>query len=402
MDAEGGGSPDHKHEFGKETRTIRVLAKRQDGKPAASLPVSLLVTLDGAPKQQLAGRTDAKGVAIFAKVPWHEHASYTALAPFGGVNYYASVRFEKGKSEASAVLQVAPTTQESNRVRIGRAHLIIDPSRDGVRVSEVLLLQNDGDKTYSGEPLSLPLFEGAHNLRAEEAVPGTYQIEGSELRYRGYVRPGQSQLHFEYHMPLTGTFERKTVLPIERLFVVLTRANFRLSGAVFKSIKKMSRNNAEFLLAQGGPVAAGGTVSFQVAPPKEMMARMAGAGMSGGGGGEGEGAPKGEIVKDWRVVAKWLAPLAALFIFFIAVYLASRREDSSLALADEASLAAERDRLLPELAAATRRAEGGEKGAARRQAELTRRLADVYRLLDEHAARRALREPPAPSGKPTR
>jgi hypothetical protein len=69
---------------------------------------------------------------------------------------------------------------------------------------------------------------------------------------------------------------------------------------------------------------------------------------------------------------------------------ASRRDDGAILVADEAALAAERDRLLPELAAVTRRAEGGEKAALRKQAELTRRLADVYRRLDEHAARKAL------------
>jgi hypothetical protein len=109
-------------------------------------------------------------------------------------------------------------------------------------------------------------------------------------------------------------------------------------------------------------------------------------------------APKGQLVRDWRVVAKCLAPLAAVWIFLLVVYLAARRENEDLDRAGEARLWAGRDRLLGALAGAMREADSGSR-ALRRQAELTRRLAQVYRILDERAAQRALEAPAAASPK---
>jgi hypothetical protein len=298
------------------------------------------------------------------------------VAPWQGVNYYARAEFEKGKREAHAVMKLATTTKNRSQIRIHRAHIVVDPTREGIRVTELLVLRNEGDATYAGDPLPIPIFHGATNVRGEG---GAFALEGHEVRYGGFVRPGDTQVQLEYEMPLTGRFERKTVLPIERLFVILTRSNFRLSGAVFESVQEMTRGDVKFLSAQGGPIAAGGSFAFEIAPPAGMMA--------GAGGGEG---PKGELVRDWRVVAKWMAPLFAVLIFFVAVYLASRREEDDLELADEAALLAQRDRWLADLARATREAGSGSRAAARRAAELTRRLAELYRNLDERAAKRAL------------
>jgi hypothetical protein len=365
-------------DLGKEKGTVRIAVRRPDGSPAAALEVALVVTLEGAVKARFTARTDTRGIALFRDVPRHSLAGYTAVAPWQGVNYYARPEFAKGKREAEAAMKLATTTKDRGKIRIRRAHIVVDPAREGIRVTELLVLKNEGSATYAGDPLPIPIFHGATSVRGEG---GSFAFEGHELRYGGYVRPGDTQVQFEYQMPLTGSFERKTVLPIERLFVILTRASFRLSGAVFESVKEMTRGDVKFLAAQGGPIAAGGSFAFEIAPPAGMMAGVAGA------GGEG---PKGELVRDWRVVAKWMAPLFAVLIFFVAVYLASRREEDDLALADDAALLAQRDRWLADLAKAIRESSSGSKAAARRAADLTRRLADLYRNLDERAAKRAL------------
>jgi hypothetical protein len=362
--------------------TVRIAVKRPDGKPAAGIGVSLVVTVDGAPRDRLEAKADGAGRATF-RVPRGEHVGYTAIAAREGVNYYARVQMPSGKTEAEGVLTVAAKTREPAALRVSRIHLIVDPGKGGVRVTEVVVVHNGGTATYAGEPISVPLFHGAQNLRAEGSPGGSYELDGHDLRYRGYLRPGETQLQYEYDLPLTGSFERKTRLAVERVVVILTRADFRFGGPLFKDVRKMTRNEVSFLSAQAGPVAAGGSIAFEIAPPAGMMAASA-------GGGSPEGTEKkGELVKDWRVVAKWLAPLLTLFIFFVAIYLASRREGDDLGVADDAALAALRERLLAELAAATRRAAAGEKAAARRERDLTRRLADLYRVLDERAARRA-------------
>ena len=109
-------------------------------------------------------------------------------------------------------------------------------------------------------------------------------------------------------------------------------------------------------------------------------------------------AAKGELVKDWRVVIKWLTPLLAIFVFFGVVYAAGRRDDR--ASRDVPALEADRHALLAELAKVAARARKGENGsflaprgaksAVRRETELMHQLADVYRSLDEVRAREAL------------
>jgi hypothetical protein len=386
-------------DLGRERATVRIRAKFVGGKAAANLPVSLVVTVHGEIKDRKNARTDAQGRAVFTEVPKSSHAQYAAAVPYSGVNYYAQVEIPAGATEIEAEVEVAPTTRDAGGLRIGRLHLILDPGRDGVHVTEVVVLRNEGKRTYAGEPLSIPLFAGARDLKGEAAPPGTYELKGSTLLYRSYVRPGDSQLRYGYQVPMRGTFHRRSLLPVDRLFVVVTRPDFALTGSVFQSVQTMTRGDVNFLSGQGGPIAAGASFSFQLqhqAVPRGP-AEVMGAGRSPEAMGK-----QAQLVKDWRVVLRWLVPLLALGIFFFGVYLAGRREDAGLALVEEAALRGERDRLLAELARAKELAASGQKRAARREAALTRRLAEVYRLEDELAARRALEATIPRDGNPAR
>ena len=410
------------------TGEVRVRVVAPDGKPAAGAAVSLVVFVHDTPAFRLRGVTDAAGLARFLKVPVGEHARVSVTTAHGGVNYSEPAPLGKRTPEAEVTLRLAETTTDAKELRIARVHVIVDPSMQGIRITEVLSLRNAGKTTYAGAPLRIPLFEGAQQLEADRSSVPSLRLEGGALHFGGYLRPGDTQIQYDYSLPLTGSFARKTSLAIEKLFVVLTKPRFRLSGASLKKVKEMTRKGTSFLLAQGGPIAAGGSISFEIAPPKEMRARGAagvaarnagGAGASpaegaseGGGGappaagGGADGKPpegmgvRGELVKDWRTVVRWLTPLFALMIFFIVVYLAGKKDDRAAAH-DLATLVGERERLLAELATVTRETAispslqqggkpAGHRGALRREAELTRRLADLYRAIDEQAALQAL------------
>jgi hypothetical protein len=380
-----GGAAGHPDDFGREKATVRVRVRLPDGKPARDLPVSLVVSVHGEVKERMNARTDPQGRATWTGVPRGSHAQYAAVAPYAGVNYYAQVEIPAGGTEADTEIEVAPTTRDAQDLRVSRLHLILDPGPDGVRVTEVVVLRNDGKRTYVGKPLSFPLFAGARDFKGEAAPPGTYTLTGSTLSYRSYVRPGDSQLRYGYWVPMRGTFQRRLVLPVDRLFVVVTRPDFVLTGSVFESVRTLTRGEASFLSGQGGPIAAGSSFAFEI---QQGAPRGGETERASGRSPEAMGKPA-ELVKDWRVVLRWLVPLFAMGIFFFGVYLAGRREEAGLALVEEAALERERDRLLAELARARRLAAKGEKRVARREEALIRRLAEVYRRKDELASRRA-------------
>jgi hypothetical protein len=292
------------------------------------------------------------------------------------------------KEEPRAAVNAAPAHADAARIRVGRMHIVLEPSGERLRVHEMIALRNDGKGAFSGE-VAIPLFPGAEHVRTAAGAAANARLEGHDLRWSGKLPPGETSIQVEYHLALGGSLARVTKLPVEKLFVILTRPDFQIAGAIFESVRETIRNDLRFVTATAGPIAAGETLALTLAPP----ARAAGSSVPG------EEAPKGQLVRDWRVVAKWLAPLAAVLIFFLAVYLGARREGDNLDRAGEAHLWAERDRLLGALARAMREADSGSRGALLRQAELTRRLAQVYRILDERAAQRALEAPAAASPK---
>ena len=383
-----------------ETTSAKVRVLSPAGKPAVGTAVSLVIAVEGVPVTRLRATTDASGDAAFAAVPTGDKATLIATAAYGGVNYSAPVAPARGQPGAGT-LQLAETTSDAKALRIARTHIIVDPSQQGVRITEVVVLHNPGKETYQGKPVDLPLFQGAHNLEADSVLAPSLRLENGILRFSGYLRPGDTQVQFDYSMPLTGSFQRKTSLPLEKLFVVLTKPRFSLTGPSVKRVQQMTRNNTAFLLAEGDAVPAGGGVAFEISPPKDTMGAAPGQGggqaagptqegeASGGGGGGAEKGPKGELVRDWRTVIKWLSPLVLLFIFFVVVYMAGRKDDP-LENADLAALVTEQGRLLAELAPVAKRAAKGERAALRREADLTHRLADVYRAIDEQEARRVL------------
>lgn len=381
-----------------ERVVVRAQVNRPDGSGASALAVSIVVSVQGIPVHRAKATTNERGEARVDGVPAGEGATVTATAAWSGVNYTATAQVAKGATEAFARLELADTTEDAREIRIGRAHLILEPSAQSVRVSEVLVLHNAGKKTYTGKPLRIALFAGARDLKGGGSLAPSLRLSGRNLEVATYLRPGETQIHFDYTLPPHLRFERRSDLAIEKVFVVLTQPAWGLEGASIPRVREMSRNNLRFKMGEGPSVPAGGNLSFVLLPPRGGDAQASpgggreGAPSAGASAGRGEAgptpgnAPKGatpQLVRDWRVVVKWLLPLVALFVFLGVVYWASGRErQTPTTRLDEGALSRERDALLAELAELQRRVATGDKAAVRRDAALRSELARTYRALD--------------------
>lgn len=393
----------------KERVRFEVTVTRPDGKPAKGATVSLMSAVGGAPAGRLRAVADGAGRAVFEAVPHGPRARHLATSAHAGVSYQAEFAVPSGAKSAAAVIALAETTDKADGLKLSRLHLIVDPKPDGISMTELLVVSNTGKSTYAGPPLRLPLFAGASALAGQAASAGAVRQSGADLELTGHLRPGETQLHFEYRLPMQGHFERTSPMAVGELFVALTNPRFKLQGPSIRAPQEIEERGTRFVLSRSGAVEKGGRIVFHLeapngaAAPGQGKAAAANTSMQGSDERPRPGPPrdknaKGELVKDWRVVSRWLTPLFALFVFFGVVYAAGRRDDR--AARDVPALEADRRELLQALAKVTPRARAGEKGALRRETELLNRLADVYRALDELQAQQVLASTRSDAARP--
>lgn len=88
-------------------------------------------------------------------------------------------------------------------------HVLVYPQADGLRVTEMLAINNPGDQTWIGPVVngqratfSLPLTPGAFGLNVPGMAEGAIQIRDGKVVSSLPVTPGSVELQMEYTVPL--------------------------------------------------------------------------------------------------------------------------------------------------------------------------------------------------------
>jgi len=147
----------------------------------------------------------------------YQGVPYTLLEPaqFGG-----------DQTLLDASITVYETTEDDAAIRLDSVHLIAESFGEVLRVTEIHLYGNSGDRTYAGSPsdvahgllttVQIPLPENGVGLALEqsETEPRFIEVEGGVVD-TAPVRPGSetSLAFFSYHLMVTGD-----TVPLERRF----------------------------------------------------------------------------------------------------------------------------------------------------------------------------------------
>lgn len=215
------------------------------GGPAvgAGLPVTLHL-LRGEEVSTQTTTTGAGGTFRFTGLDTDPTLQYRPEVVYLGVPYSSAepYQFDAGQTTLPATLMVFETTDNDQTIRLDMVHLIVESFGQVLRVSEVQLFGNTGDRTYvgrthgTGRPatVSIPLPPEAVGLSFPEDTPTDryLSVEGGLLD-TDPVRPGEgsSLVFFSYHLMVSGptvALERRFAYPVTTLNVLAARPGLEL------------------------------------------------------------------------------------------------------------------------------------------------------------------------------
>jgi hypothetical protein len=196
----GAVMPVYAQDTGEGTVEGQVLNGTAGGGSVAGVEVTLISYINDALGDTTTATTDDTGNFRFDGVnPEHQ---YIVTIRYMGVDYYYPVEFESGAA-AYVEVGVCDTTNSDDLIRAGINHKIVEIEAESLKITEVLWLVNDGDKTYVRPDgvLDFTLPRGASGFEAPEELLIDFQLLGENtVTYLVPFPPGERQIIYSYRL----------------------------------------------------------------------------------------------------------------------------------------------------------------------------------------------------------
>jgi hypothetical protein len=249
----------------------------------AMLPVFLHVYDGGVEVDTLETATDADGRFLFDGLATDPELEYWPEVLYLGVPYSTAepIQFDGEQLTLSTTVDIYETTDDDGTVRLDSVHMIAESFGEVLRISEIHLFGNTGDRTYvggsddQGTTVFIPL--------PEEAVGLAFDEQGAEERFievpgglmdTGPVPPGTetSLAFFSYHLMVTGEeipVERTFAYPVTVLNILVAQPGLALSSEQLQSRGPQSFQGREYEFYGTQGLAAGAPLMLEFMPLAE-------------------------------------------------------------------------------------------------------------------------------------
>lgn len=171
------------------------------------------------------------GAYVFENLDMPAGMAYLTTVEFSGVLYGSDVVVADDPAQPLDLpIQVFETTIDTSALSVDRLHYFFEPvDEDTLRVLELYVISNSGDKTVraekTGDPvLSFTLPDGAQNLQFEDGALGDrYKETPGGFGDTIPVRPGSGayQVLFSYELPFKRKLELTRTTPLNTQAVVI-------------------------------------------------------------------------------------------------------------------------------------------------------------------------------------
>jgi len=214
--------------------------------------------------------TDAAGQFKFENVPYKAGRKFLTTTSYQAVTYGSTVSVFENGATLALPLQIFDTTPDTTALRVEQLHVILEFLGDHVRVGQLYLLSNLGDKTITSPTLEFDLPAGA----TEAAVQGETEGEGytrtaNGLALKTPIYPGQSdtQFLFSFRLPYPGqlAFTQPMRYPIAEVNLLLSEPQLTVNGAGWVARGLQNIQGSQFQGFSRQSLAAGEALTFEVA-----------------------------------------------------------------------------------------------------------------------------------------
>jgi hypothetical protein len=239
--------------------------------PGAGLQVTLQVFLGGTEMDTLQAVTDGDGRFRFEGLDTDPELEYWPEVAYLDVLYSVEepLFFDGEGATLSATVTVYETTDDDSGIRLDSVHMIAESFGQVLRISEIHLFGNAGDRTYvsssgdggQGGGIYIPLPGGAVGLAFGEDIPEDryVEVEGG-LMDTEPVPPGSetSLAFFSYHLVVTGEtipMERSFAYPLTILNVLAAQPGLTLNSdqLQFQGLEPFQGRDYGLYTVQGVP-----------------------------------------------------------------------------------------------------------------------------------------------------
>ena len=224
----------------------------------------------------------ADGTFSFEAVTPESGGDFIARMAYQGVPYFSEPRpvTTTATTTSDVKILIFEPTDDPTHVQIGQGHLFIVPMEDRLYVAEYYLLDNTGERTYTGavDPASgerVTLYfsppEGATGLTFEGPGLGE-RFVGDETRFADTraIPPGSAaiEVSFSYELPYREgqTIERAFEAPVRSLALVVNSDSLGLEGEGLVATGAMDTQMGPAISYGAGPLAAGEPLAFTLVP----------------------------------------------------------------------------------------------------------------------------------------
>jgi hypothetical protein len=272
--------------------SVRVVRERM-GNNVTNHPVTL-----AGPGQRLDANTDAQGRATFGDVP---PGTRVVVQTVVAGETLQSEPFTIPASGGVRIALIAGLAAAAARERLEREQAAQQPARQGIVVfggeSRVILeFQDDNLQVFYlldivnnartpidiGEPLFIVLPEAAAGAGALEGSSTLAVVQGDRIRINGPFPPGVTQVQVGYRLPYSGdttVVSQQWPAAVEQVFVAAEKVgNLQIASPQFQQQQEANAGGAPFLMATGGRINAGGSLTLTLTglPHRNTMVRDVG------------------------------------------------------------------------------------------------------------------------------
>jgi hypothetical protein len=260
------------------TVTVRVVRERM-GNNVPNHPVTLK-----AAGKSLNATTDAQGRAQFANIPPGTRITVETVVDGeslqsqefpvpadGGVRValIAGIEAAAARERAAAEAGAQQPARQGVVTFGGETRIILEFQDDNLQVFYLLDIVNSARTPIDvGEPLVIELPDGATGAGAMEGSSPLAQVQGERIRINGPFPPGTTAVQVGYRLPFSGdrtTLVQRWPAAIEQLFVAAEKVGgLQIASPQFTRQQEAQASGAPFLMATGGRVNAGETLTVQL------------------------------------------------------------------------------------------------------------------------------------------
>ena len=289
------GRPLPAPELSTGTVSVRLFRERV-GNNIANHPV----TLTGLKAGPTTAKTDEQGRAQFNGIPAGTTVSAEttvdgetlrsqdfAVPAAGGVRVALVAGLEAARTRERTEAEAAAKAPARPGVVVfgGDSRVILEFQDDNLQVFYLLDIVNAARTPITTEPLVIELPTGAMGAGTMEGSSALAMVQGDRIRITGPFPPGTTSVQLGYRFPYSGaeaTLAQKWPAAIEQLFVAVEKVgNLQIASPQFERTQESQAGGAPFLMATGGRVNAGETLTINLSglPFHNRMVRDVGVGI---------------------------------------------------------------------------------------------------------------------------